>query len=55
MIYLVRDPRGTLESRWRMPWCRSGDCRRAELLCGDLADDRRTENFFRHFRPGRIK
>ncbi len=39
VIYLVRDPRGVLESRWRMPWCTSNDCIRPEVFCSDLIED----------------
>lgn len=42
MIYLVRDPRATMNSRNILKWCMdSKDCRDPQLLCEDLAS-----NFF---------
>jgi hypothetical protein len=37
MIFMVRDPRGTMQSRLKREWCPSSpDCMEAELLCADL-------------------
>lgn len=40
MLLLVRDPRGTLQSRKHRDWCPNNvDCDRPELLCADLVAD----------------
>ena len=40
VLLLVRDPRGTLQSRRHVKWCKEGlDCSDPTRLCGDLEDD----------------
>uniref|UniRef100_A0A1B6CQM9 Sulfotransferase domain-containing protein n=1 Tax=Clastoptera arizonana TaxID=38151 RepID=A0A1B6CQM9_9HEMI len=40
VVYLVRDPRGTMRSRYMQPWCRKQpDCGDVGRLCADLIDD----------------
>lgn len=40
ILYLVRDPRGTLQSRKHRDWCpESPDCWDPSLLCADLVSD----------------
>ena len=42
VLLLVRDPRGTLQSRLHRTWCPGKpDCDQAEMLCSDLVDDYR--------------
>lgn len=38
MVFLVRDPRGTLNSRYKMHWCKRG-CVDPNTLCGELVAD----------------
>ncbi|XP_071749221.1 uncharacterized protein [Lepeophtheirus salmonis] len=48
IIYLVRDPRGTIQSRKHREWCpTSPDCFKSELLCSDLVDDYQTATTLR--------
>ncbi|XP_057341552.1 carbohydrate sulfotransferase 4-like [Microplitis mediator] len=40
MILLVRDPRGTMQSRRRLEWCQnSTDCSDPKVLCNDMVSD----------------
>lgn len=39
LIYLIRDPRGTMVSRKRRPWCVEMDCSNAKVVCEDLESD----------------
>lgn len=40
VLYLVRDPRGTMSSRFQAKWCmKSSDCGSHVGLCADLIDD----------------
>ena len=40
VLLLVRDPRGTLQSRKHRNWCPgSTDCDQVQLLCADLVSD----------------
>ena len=43
VIYLVRDPRGTLKSRQNMMWCsHKANCSEVNSLCSEMRDDIRT-------------
>ncbi|CAL4069358.1 unnamed protein product, partial [Meganyctiphanes norvegica] len=39
VIHLVRDPRGVLKSRTRMPWCKSSSCSNLETVCHAINRD----------------
>lgn len=40
VLLLVRDPRGTLQSRKHREWCPGApDCDQANLLCADMVSD----------------
>lgn len=40
VLLLVRDPRGTLQSRKHRSWCPGQpDCDQPRLLCSDMVDD----------------
>lgn len=40
IIYLVRDPRGTMSSRAKLKWCQANpNCRKPERLCARLEED----------------
>ena len=39
VVYLIRDPRGTMNSRWEMSWCRHEECASPKRLCDDLVED----------------
>lgn len=55
IVLLVRDPRGTLQSRKSRPWCTKPDCNDPSLLCSDLVSDyHAAKNLMRGF-PGRVK
>lgn len=39
-MLLVRDPRGTLQSRKHRDWCPgNADCDKPDLLCADMVSD----------------
>ena len=40
LVFLVRDPRGVMSSRYRMNWCiNSANCTDVEVLCQRMRDD----------------
>lgn len=40
IVFLVRDPRGTMQSRKHKKWCeKHPDCENPENLCRDLVSD----------------
>lgn len=40
IILLIRDPRGTLQSRKHRDWCPGEpDCDQANILCADMVSD----------------
>ncbi|XP_042888083.1 carbohydrate sulfotransferase 5-like isoform X2 [Penaeus japonicus] len=40
IVYLVRDPRGVMNSRYdTVKWCHSSDCNDPSYLCSDMDDD----------------
>lgn len=51
IILLVRDPRGTMQSRTHRTWCPGNrDCDNAAVLCQDLVSDyEAAEIFLRKF------
>lgn len=56
IILLVRDPRGTLQSRKHRDWCPGQpDCDQPEILCDDLVDDYFTAINFTEKYPQRFK
>jgi len=54
VIQLVRDPRGTLNSRRRLSWCDSPICRDPEVFCLDLLHDLRHGNSLQREFPDRF-
>ena len=56
VLLLVRDPRGTLQSRKHRTWCPGEpDCDRPENLCSDLVSDyHAAQQLVKEF-PGRIR
>ena len=56
VIYLVRDPRGVMSSRWsktRTGWC-GGECLSEKVFCDDIEDDLlAARNLHKKF-PGRV-
>lgn len=43
IVFLVRDPRGTMQSRKHKKWCQEHtDCENPENLCRDLVGDHET-------------
>lgn len=56
MVLLVRDPRGTLQSRKHREWCPANrDCSDPALLCADLASDYKVAVELRKKYPTRFK
>ena len=57
MIYLARDPRGTLNSRKVHAWCNSKnkDCSDPRLVCSDLSDDFDTAVRFQKQYPNKFR
>jgi len=39
IVYLVRDPRGTMASRSKLAWCRDAPCNDVDALCGQMDED----------------
>ena len=55
-LYLVRDPRATLQSRKGQDWCvATPSCHEPETLCGDLVNDFDSFLDLRKTFPDRIK
>ncbi|ROT67246.1 Carbohydrate sulfotransferase 5 [Penaeus vannamei] len=55
LLYLVRDPRGTLHSRRNKNWCSRKDCNDPETLCKDLVRDYITASVFRRKFPNSFR
>ena len=56
VLVLVRDPRGTMESRRHRDWCPGNpDCEDPEMLCRDMVDDFRAAEKLVKLYPGRIR
>lgn len=56
VLYLVRDPRGTLESRKHRAWCHGApDCEDPSHLCQDLVSDYHAYKRLSRMHPGRFK
>lgn len=56
VVYLVRDPRGTMSSRYRANWCmKSSDCGSYVSLCADLIDDYAAALRLKRDYPSRFK
>ena len=56
ILYLVRDPRATLQSRKGRDWCvATPSCHKPETLCGDLVNDFDSFLDLRKTFPDRIK
>ena len=55
VIFLVRDPRGVMNSRDSMDWCSdSSACGSADVMCKDLFSDVRYANELNEKYPGRL-
>ncbi|KAK7074722.1 Sulfotransferase [Halocaridina rubra] len=55
IIYLVRDPRGVINSRTdTVKWCSSADCNDPSYLCQDMDDDLTVALQMRKDFPGRV-
>ena len=56
VLLLVRDPRGTMESRNHRDWCpENPDCEDPAKLCSDLVDDYHSAQELVKKFPGKIK
>lgn len=53
MVYLVRDPRAIMASRWKQKWCK-GDCLDINNICDDLVVDFKTARQFQRKYPNRM-
>ena len=55
VIFLVRDPRGVMNSRDSMDWCSdSSACGSVDVMCQDLFSDVRYANELNEKYPGRL-
>ena len=55
IIFLVRDPRGVMNSRGKtVQWCNSKDCYDPELVCNDMDDDYTTALALQKQFPGKV-
>lgn len=56
IVLLVRDPRGTMQSRRHRVWCGGNeDCEDPSLVCQDLVDDYKTAEQLLKLYPGRFR
>ncbi|XP_017153845.1 carbohydrate sulfotransferase 4 isoform X1 [Drosophila miranda] len=56
IVLLVRDPRGTMQSRRHRVWCAGHeDCEDARLVCQDLQDDYKTAELLLEKYPSRFR
>ncbi|KAH8274042.1 hypothetical protein KR044_008617 [Drosophila immigrans] len=56
IVLLVRDPRGTMQSRRHRVWCAGNeDCEDPALVCQDLVDDYKTAETLLKSYPGRFR
>ena len=56
ILMLVRDPRGTLQSRKHRDWCPGeDDCDNPERLCDDLVSDYHAARRITQLYPGRVR
>jgi hypothetical protein len=56
VLLLVRDPRGTMQSRQHRKWCPGRpDCDNAEVLCHDLVDDHAAARILARDFPDRFR
>ncbi|XP_030561816.1 carbohydrate sulfotransferase 4 isoform X1 [Drosophila novamexicana] len=56
IVLLVRDPRGTMQSRRHRIWCGGNeDCEDPALVCQDLVDDYKTADKLLKVYPGRFR
>jgi len=56
IVLLVRDPRGTMQSRRHRVWCGGNeDCEDPRLVCQDLQDDYKTAEMLLQKYPSRFK
>lgn len=56
IVLLVRDPRGTMQSRRHRVWCGGNeDCEDPSLVCQDLVDDYKTAETLLKLYPGRFR
>ncbi|XP_050719845.1 carbohydrate sulfotransferase 4-like isoform X2 [Eriocheir sinensis] len=55
VIYLVRDPRGVINSRTdTVQWCKTSDCIDPHYLCRDMEDDLKAARDLQKSFPGRV-
>ena len=55
LLYFIRDPRGTMQSRHHRDWCPGvPDCDSPAVLCSDLEDDYYAAQQLRKEYPGRF-
>lgn len=56
IVLLVRDPRGTMQSRRHRVWCAGNeDCEDPRLVCQDLQDDYKTAKEMLEKYPSRFR
>lgn len=55
IVLLVRDPRGTMQSRESRLWCKTPDCKDPSNLCADLVSDYYAAKELKERFPGRVK
>ncbi len=55
VVFLARDPRGVMASRWDTDWCNTTDCSSPEVLCADMVDDFGAAAAISREFPGRIR
>ena len=39
VVYLTRDPRGIVSSRWSLDWCNGTECSDPNVLCHEMSED----------------
>ena len=54
VVFLIRDPRGAMGSRWRASFCKTVECRSSKVYCNDLLDDINSARKLQREFPGRV-
>ena len=57
VIYLPRDPRAVMSSRWnprKTKWCRTADCSLVEVVCNDMDSDLEAALYLKRSYPKQI-
>lgn len=51
VVYLTRDPRGIVSSRWSLDWCNGTECSDPSVLCHEMSEDLKIFEELRNLKP----